>query len=105
MIGRGFETAADAFATAGFFAAGSGGCGAACALAAGVGAGFGAAGAAIAGAVLGSEVMIFTGGIEAALGKSIVVGRPVGPGGVGMADVIAAMAADDAAPAPLHAAT
>jgi hypothetical protein len=78
-------------------------------LAAGVGAGldagFGAAGAAIAGAVLGSDVMILTGGIEAALGKSIVVGRPVGAGIVGMAGTIAAMAGDGATLAPLHAAT
>ena len=100
--------AAAALATAGFF--GAVGRGAAWALAAAGGGvtGFGAGAAeAAAGGVAGSVPMMLTGGIEAALGKSIVVGRPVGPlVGASVDDIGAATAATagaGAAAAPPHA--
>ena len=101
MIGRGLAADAEALATAGFLAAAAGGC-----VAAGV-ATFGAAGAAAEGGLVGSGVMMLTGGIDAALGKSKLVGRPVGTVVVGwlvgVVGVTAAIAGDGAAPAVPHA--
>ena len=68
------------FAAAGFGSAAAGGGGGAAGL------GAAAAGAAARpGFVPGSGVMMLTGGVEAALGKSALVGRPVGNDGGSMA--------------------
>jgi hypothetical protein len=78
------EVGAAGFLAACFFGAAGG---FASAAAGGGGAAFGipAAGPGRPGAVPGSGVMMLTGGVEAALGKSALVGRPVGIDGGSMA--------------------